>query len=246
MRKLWETVNLIIKKSDILIVVLDARFIRETLNDEIIKKIEKEGKPYFYAVTKTDLKDNLDKSIIPKPYVLVSATRNTGKSDLKRMIFIVGERKYGKCCSLRVGVLGYPNVGKSSIINMLKGKKSASTSIISGHTRSEMFIRIDERILMIDTPGVVPYGEKDELKHILIGTMDYHKVKHPVDALESVMERYPGTIEKHFQVEPGESHEETIERVALKMHLLKKGGVPDVERAARMVIREFQRGKLRL
>lgn len=233
-------------KSDILVIVLDARFIHETVNDEIIAKIKKQDKPYFYAVTKTDLKDDIDESRIPKPYVLVSATKHTGKSKLRERIFIIGERKYGKNCSLKVGILGYPNVGKSSIINMLKGRKSVSTSIISGHTKSEKDIRTEKRILLIDTPGVIPYGERDRLKHLLIGSADFDRVKDPVDALENVMKKYPGVIEGYFGVVPEDDHSETIEKIALKKHLLMKGGLPDVQRAARMIIREFQSGKLRL
>lgn len=246
MKKSWEPVNSTIRKSDILVIVLDARFIRETVNAEIIAKIKEQNKPYFFVVTKTDLKDDIDKSIIPKPYVLVSATEHKGKSKLRERIFIIGERKYGKNCYLKVGILGYPNVGKSSIINMLKGRKSASTSIISGHTKSEKNIRTERRIILIDTPGVIPYGEKNRLKHLLIGSTDFDRVKDPVDALEDVMKKYPGVIEKHFGVGPGDDHDETIEKIALKMHLLLKGGLPDVQRAARMVIMEFQKGKLRL
>jgi len=246
MGKLWDSVNSTIEKSDILVIVLDARFIHETINAEIIEKIKKQDKPYFYAVNKTDLKNIIDESTIPKPYVLVSAFNHVGKSDLRKMMFMIGEKKYGKNCSLKIGILGYPNVGKSSIINMLKMKKSASTSIMSGRTKSEKIIRIDERILLIDTPGVIPYGEADKLKLLLIGSIDYEKVKYPDDALEDVMRKYPGVIEKYFGVEPGDDHSETIEKIALKMHLLRKGGLPDTQRAARMIIREFQSGKLRL
>jgi len=246
MKNSWKSVNSTIRKSDILVIVLDARFIHETVNDEIIAKIRKQNKPYFYAVTKTDLKDDIDESSIPRPYVLVSATNRSGKSKLRERIFITGEREYGKNCSLRVGILGYPNVGKSSIINMLKGRKSVSTSIISGHTKSEKIIRTEKRILLIDTPGVIPYGERDILKHLLIGSTDFDRVKDPVDALENVMKKYPGVIEKYFGVDPEDDHSETIGKIALKMNLLKRGGLPDVQRAARMIIRKFQKGELRL
>ena len=242
----WKSVNSTIRESDILVIVLDARFIHETMNDELVAKIRKQNKPYLYVVTKTDLKDNIDESSIPRPYVLVSPACRRGKSALRERLLIIGERNFGKNCRVKVGILGYPNVGKSSIINMLKGRKSASTSILSGHTKSEKFIRTDKRILLVDTPGVIPYGEKDEMKHLLIGTIDFDKVRDPETALEKVMEKYPGVIEKYFGVSPGDSHEETIEKIALKKNLLKRGGLPDVQRAARMIIRKFQEGELRL
>jgi ribosome biogenesis GTPase A len=178
--------------------------------------------------------------------VLVSTADRAGKSKLRKAIFMAGERRYGKNRSFKVGILGYPNVGKSSIINMLKGRKSVSTSIISGHTRSEKDIRAERRILLIDTPGVIPYGERDGLKHLLIGSTDFDRVKDPVGALASVMKKYPGVIESYFGVVPEDDSIETINRIALKRHLLKKGGLPDAQRAARMVIMEFQKGKLRL
>ena len=243
-KSFWRSGNSTISESDILVIVLDARFIHETLNREIIRKIKELGKPYLYAITKSDLTGSIEKSIIPKPYVVVSTPDRRGKSNLRERILIIGERKYGKDCRVKVGVLGYPNVGKSSVINMLKGRKSASTSISPGHTKSEKFIRADSRILLIDTPGVIPYGERDELKHVLIGTKDPAKIRHPETVLEKLMDAYPGAIERHFGVEPGEDHSETIERIALKRNLLRKGGLPDVQRAARMVIRDLQKGRI--
>ncbi len=246
MSNMWQSVNQTIKKADLLVVVLDARFIQETMNEEITAKINSHYKPYIFAVTKSDLAGKIDKLTIPRPYVLVSAKKRTGKKSLRERILIEGEKKYGKYHDIRVGVLGYPNVGKSSVINLLKGKHSASTSSLSGHTKREQPIRADRRILLLDTPGVIPYGERDITKHVVIGTKDFASVKHPEVALEGIMKKYPGAIEKEFGVEPGEKHSETIERIALKKNLLLKGGVPDVVRLSRMVIMRIQSGKLRL
>jgi len=246
MGNLWHSVNLVMKESDIVVIVLDARFITETINHEIVRKINEQKKPYLFVVTKSDLKESIDKSKIPEPYVIVSSTERRGKSALRERLLIIAEKRYGRKCAVKVGVLGYPNVGKSSVINMLKGRHSASTSIMSGHTRAEKFIRADNRILLMDTPGVIPYGENDQVKHVLIGTTDFTKVKHPETILEDIMERYPGVIEKHFGVTPDDSRSGTIEKIAMKKGLLRKGGLPDTDRAARMIIRLIQTGKLRI
>ena len=71
-RSYWKSVKSTIWESDILVIVLDARFIHETENEEIMTKIRQQGKPYLYAITKADLVDNIDKSTIPKPYVMLS------------------------------------------------------------------------------------------------------------------------------------------------------------------------------
>ncbi len=242
----WDSVNGVIRQSDILILVLDARFIDETMNAEIMDKIKEKKKPYMYAITKTDIAGRIDTDSLPTPYVLVSPTQGSGRNRLRERILAIAERSYGKGSSVRVGVLGYPNVGKSSVINMLKGAKSASTSSMPGHTKMEQPVRADSRILLIDTPGVIPFLEKDPAKHAAIGSVHPGKLKDPELTLQELMERYPGTVEKYFGVEPGESPRETIERIALKKNLLLKGGVPDVQRAARMAISAIQKGKMKL
>ena len=61
-----------------------------------------------------------------------------------------GEEKF------KVGVLGYPNTGKSSIINALKGRASAPTSPVSGYTKGMQWIRASKRMYLLDPPGVFP------------------------------------------------------------------------------------------
>ena len=246
MGSFWDSVNSVIRKSDIVVIVLDARFARETMNEEIMEKVGSRGKPYLFAVTKADLSENIDKGSLPKPHVIVSTVSRRGKSELRERLLMMAGSKFGKGADVRVGVLGYPNVGKSSVINMLKGAKSASTSSIPGHTKREQPIRADRRLLLIDTPGVIPIGESDTVKHTVIGTVHPNKLRDPELTLQELMTRYPGKVEEYFGVEPAETARETIERIAVKKNLLLKGGVPDVQRAARMAISAIQKGKMKL
>jgi hypothetical protein len=293
--KFWDTVNWIIRQADILVIVLDARFIDETMNGELTQKAKKEGKPCLFVATKADIAKTIDTERLPKPYVVASSRNKRGKSALRNRILIMAEQNYGKGSSVRVGVLGYPNVGKSSVINMLKGTKSAPTGGLPGKTRGEQFIRTHRRILLMDTPGVIPYKEKDVVKHTITGVMDPAKLRDPVQVLQGIAEKYPGVVEEYFgltskecnekakdgkdgscrttqhhpaseaypeRVEPegggggreqaGESSHEDVgtesiaERIARKKNLLRKGGIPDAERAARMAIAAIQKGKIRL
>ncbi|MFH0956522.1 MAG: GTPase [Candidatus Aenigmatarchaeota archaeon] len=246
-KNFWKTVKATIRDSDMLLLILDARHVKETLNAEIVQKIRGEGKPIIYVVTKADLEPNIEKEDLPKPYVIVSTKVRSGKSALRERILITAEQRYGKEANVRVGVLGYPNVGKSSVINMLKGARSAPVSAAAGYTKSEQFIRVHKKILLIDTPGVIPFGEKDKALHAVTGVLDINKLKDPADTLSKIMERHPGVIESHFGINTsGKIAEDVIEAIAQKKNLIMRGGIPDTARAARMVIAAIQKGKIRL
>lgn len=245
-RGFWDTVNWIINQADILVIVLDARFVDDTMNAELLSKIKRERKPYLFAVTKADLAKKVDKSVLPRPFVVISTRQRRGKSALRERILAMAGQHYGKDSDVRVGVLGYPNVGKSSVINMLKGARSAPTGGLPGKTRGEQFVRTHRRILMIDAPGVIPYHEKDIVKHAVTGVLDPSRLKDPVMVLKGIMEKYPGTLERHFGIEASETGQEAAEKIAVKKNLVMRGGVPDAERAARMVIAAIQKGKIRL
>jgi len=248
MGKYLNLVKSVIKEADILLLLLDARHAQESMNPEVVDRVRSAKKPLIYVITKSDLVEKpeleeLKKSI--KPSVFISARERYGSGKLRERIIITADRYLGKKDDILVGVLGYPNVGKSSLINMLKGKHSASTSILSGHTRSLKNIRADKRIMLIDTPGVIPYEEKSSLKSIIIGAFDYSKVKDPEDALVSIMKKFPGRIESHFNVPVDKDKRKTIGAIALKKHMFLKQGLPDKRRISTSILRDLQKGRIK-
>src|SRR3989344_8471730 len=139
MPSFWRHVNKVLVNSDIIIEVLDARMIEETRNMEIEEKIERLGKKILYVITKCDLADikKLEEERKRlRPSVFISSTEKLGTTILKKKILELchGER-------VVVGVVGYPNVGKSSLINALSGRGSARTSAQSGFTKGLQKIR---------------------------------------------------------------------------------------------------------
>jgi len=244
MKNFWSIVNNVIDDADILLLLLDARLVDETRNEEVESKVKRQKKPLIYVITKCDLADKESVEKYKKelyPSVFVSAKEHFGTTMLRNTILMEAKRA-GIKTELRVGVLGYPNVGKSSLINAMKGRKAASTSVLSGHTKHIQKIRADNRIILIDTPGVIPYQEKDPVKHTFIGTIDFNKAREPDIMSMELMMKFPGRIEKYYGVEINEDKEETLYAIAKKKCMLKKGGLPDLERTARMILKDWQKG----
>ncbi|MBI5355130.1 MAG: 50S ribosome-binding GTPase [Candidatus Aenigmarchaeota archaeon] len=248
MPNFWKIVNDTIHEADILLLLLDARLVEETRHEEIEEKVREEGKVLIYVVTKSDLvkKESAEKwKRKLHPCVFVSAKERLGTTILRETILMEAKRKGIVREPLIVGVLGYPNVGKSSLINALSGRSAASTSILSGHTRGSQKIRMDNRITILDTPGVIPMGDKDRVKQTIIGTVDFTKSKAPDMVCMELMRMFPGKIERYYGVEASDDKEKTIEDVAIKGKMMKKGGFPDIDRAARKIIKDWQSGKIK-
>lgn len=247
----WKIVNDVIDKSDILLEVLDSRLPEMTRNAEVEAKVARAGKKIVLVLNKADLigqktaEKEKKKFTKEYPVVFVSTREHHGTKLLREAIL-----KNMNKDEITVGVLGYPNTGKSSIINVLKGRKAASTSPQSGHTRSLQRIRVTNRIMMLDTPGVVPFEEKDEIKHALIGSVMYSDVEHPdlaaCEIIKHCNEIDETIILKHYDISAAADEYTLLEVIACKRNIMAKGGVFDLERAARLVIQDWQMGKIKL
>ena len=264
----WKVVNDVIFEADVIIEVLDARFPEETRNREIEQKLLRLHKKIIYVLNKSDLltikfsdlKHDFD------PFVYVSAKNNLGTTKLRGFLKeYLREKQWGfkrvkvmlktppkEMPPLIVGVVGYPNTGKSSLINALKQRRSASTSSTPGFTRGIQKIRIAKEIYLIDTPGVFAYKEgrkaSEEKKITLINVKDYRKVKDPeyvaIEILDRCYKSKPQIIEETYGVKPMEDPEQTLELIARKFNWLIKGGKPNLDQTARKIIQDWQRGKI--
>lgn len=239
MKNFWDIVNEVMKQSDIILMVLDARFPELTTNKELKDKAGE--KPIIYVLNKSDL---ADRKILQKwkkkekNCIYVSAKQHQGTTILLRKIMEVSKGK-----NVTVGVVGYPNTGKSSIINALKGRKSAPTSSHAGFTKARQLIRVTETIFLLDTPGVLPYLEKDKTKLAMIGATDLTKTKDPDLAAMALIKNKRTLICKHYGVKES-SPEKILENLAIKYKRLSKGGEPNINEIARMVLRDWQKGKI--
>lgn len=243
-RKYWRVVNGVISEADIILEIIDARAVAQTRNLEIENKVKRAGKTLIYVLNKCDLADKSELDKIKKtlfPSVFVSCKSYHGLTMLMERIATEAKRNGFK--KPMVGVLGYPNMGKSSVINALSGKGKARTSSTSGFTRGKQYIHT-RQFCLIDTPGVIPYYEKDVVKNTMTGIKTVSK--DPEADLLSVMQSHPGLIESHYNFPVEDDTEETLEKIALKLNCLRKGNLPDTVKAARLIIKMLREGKIKI
>ncbi|MBW3020241.1 50S ribosome-binding GTPase [Candidatus Woesearchaeota archaeon] len=244
MAKFWKIANDIIKDADIILEVLDARNIEGSRNEEIEHKVRSSDKTIIYVVNKCDLvnKETLEKETKQiKDCIFVSSTAYHGFLKLKSKIMMEAKRMGIK--KPKVGVVGYPNIGKSSVINALKGKHSARASSESGFTKGVQFIATRNYLLM-DTPGVISYQEKDERKLGSIGAVDFSKVKDPEDVALELLEKRLKLFQDFYKIK--EEDEEFLEALAMKYNFLAKKGMPDTKRSARKLLQDWQNGQIKI
>ena len=243
MAQYWKHVNQVLREAEIIIEVLDARMIDETRNFELEEKIEKLGKIILYVINKSDLVQKRDVERTKKtlrPCVFISSKDHLGTTILKKKIL---ELSRGK--GVTVGIVGYPNVGKSSLINALSGKGSARTSSESGYTKGLQKIRVDNKILVLDTPGVLPRKEKDVIKHGKTGALSYEKIKDPENVALHIISDHLKTIKEHYNID-GKDEEEILEQIAIKFNKLGPGGKPNINVAAKVLLKDWQTGKIKI
>ena len=153
---------------------------------------------------------------------------------------------------LRVMVVGSPNVGKSTLINQISGRKGAKAENRPGVTRGKQWVTVDSGLQLLDTPGILwPKFEDPEVGMMLAYT---GAVKEGVIDLEELACRlmellhkyYPQTLLDRYKVEakPGTKGWELLEMAGRKRGFLVSGGEVNLERMAKVLVDEFRSGKL--
>jgi len=148
--------------------------------------------------------------------------------------------------AITVGVVGFPNVGKSSLINSLKRERAVGVSPIPGFTRSMQEVVIDRNIKLLDCAGVIMKSDtKDGSGLVLRNCISVDQLPDPVAALEGIHAKLkPEFLMEFYEIARFETSDQFVNLVAQKLGRLKKGGVPDRESAARCVLRDLFTGKL--
>lgn len=144
-----------------------------------------------------------------------------------------------------MGFIGYPNVGKSSIINTLRSKKVCKVAPIAGETKVWQYITLMRRIYLIDCPGVVYPSAETDTEKVLKGVVRVELVSNPEDYIAPLLERVKKEyMIKTYKIEDWKDHVDFLEKLAQRSGRLLKGGEPDISSVAKMMLNDWQRGKL--
>ncbi len=258
-REITEKLNLI----DIVYEVIDARMPKSSKIVDIDNLIR--NKPRILIITKYDLcdKEETNKWIekyqkegyYVVPLDLMSGGNVKEVIDISKKVLEAENRKRiekgMKPRSIRALIIGVPNVGKSTLINRLVGKKSAGVGNRPGFTKSLSWIRIHKDIELLDSPGILwPKLEDQEEAHILaslsaikeeiLDTMDISSF-----ILKKMYELYPEQLKERYEIESlSEDLLREYDLIAKKRGALMKGGITDYEKTAIIIINDLKNGYL--
>ena len=259
MKKTRELIQENLKLVDVCVEVLDAR-IPVSSRNPILAELTA-NKIRVLVLNKSDLADEAktaewaEKLRQDGAYVLVTNC-NTGAGSaalVKLLEKIRDERNEGRDRKkdLRLMIVGIPNVGKSSLINRLTGKKAAKTGNKPGVTRGKQWISLGEHMMMLDTPGIL--WPKFEDPKVGLNLAFCGSIKDEIMDLETlgmeligVLARdYPDLLSARYKLEEiAETPLENMENIARKRGFILPGKRIDYERTARTVIDEFRAGTI--
>lgn len=155
-----------------------------------------------------------------------------------------------KMQNIRCMIVGIPNVGKSTFINILVGKKSAKVGDKPGVTRGEQWIKLEDGIELLDTPGILWPKFEDQkvgLRLALIGSIRdeiLNTDELAVELIRFLKTQYPGILTERYEVEETQKETELLCGIAENRKCITKGGELDYSKAAALLIDEFRSGKL--
>lgn len=193
------------------------------------------------------------------PAVAVDAVQGTGIKNLVALTKSLTQAKTHKLAkhgakprAARAMIVGIPNVGKSSLINKLAGVNHTRTENRPGVTRAKQWIKIDDGLQLLDTPGILYPKFEDQNVAVKLAwayaiSDEIYDIEPVVcKLLETLAEKIPADLCQRFKITeplPNEGHE-LLNVIGVKRGCIRRGGILDVERAAKLILTEFRAGKL--
>merc|ERR1712137_21501 len=147
--------------------------------------------------------------------------------------------------AITVGIIGYPNVGKSSLINSLNRSKVVGVGSTPGFTKVMQEVHLDKKVKLLDCPGIVfaTGSEKNAGEIMLRNCVKVEKIPDPVQPVEAILRKCnPVKLMIRYKIPEYSSVDEFLCHIARRRGKLLKGGVPDYMDAARIVLQDWNNG----
>ena len=262
-REISESVKLV----DVVIEIIDARIpvaSRNPILNEIIG-----DRPRIVVLNKADLADSdANKKWVQKlksnnqTAIIADSNKGKGVNDVVEAALSLMQDKLEKQSakgrtgiSIKAMIVGIPNVGKSTFINKIAGKQTAEVSNKPGVTRKNQWVRLNDKIQLLDTPGVLwpKFDNAITARHLAyIGTikdeiLDVEELA--LSLLEELVLKYKKNVYERYKIDENFTYEMTVElmeEIGRKRGCLVRGGEVDYTKVANIILDDFRTGKIGL
>ncbi len=247
-----------IKEIDVVIELLDARLPGSSANPMLAEITA--AKPALKVLNKQDLADPARTALWLEHYNRQPGTRALGldasmSTPAKALVAACHElapKRGGMTKPMRVLICGIPNVGKSTLINTLKGKRAAKTGDEAGVTKLEQRITIADDFYLYDTPGVlwpriiVAKSGYNLAASGAIGRNAFDEQEVALELLDYLRQHYPASLEERYKISGAaeQTDEQLLEAIGRKRGGLLAGGKINLQKAGEVAIYDFRQSAL--
>lgn len=253
-KRIWGELYKVVDSSDVVVQVLDARDPQGTRCYHLEKHLKEncKHKNMVFLLNKCDLIPAWATKgwlrVLSKEFPTLafhaSVTKPFGKGSLLSVLRQFARLKSDKQ-AISVGFVGYPNVGKSSVINTLRTKNVCKVAPIPGETKVWQYITLTKKIYLIDCPGVVYQNSDTETDIVLKGVVRVANLHDATEHIGEVLKRVKKEhLERAYKIQDWEDENDFLSKLCKLSGKLLKGGEPDLMTAAKMVLFDWQRGKI--
>ncbi|KAL5715561.1 Nuclear/nucleolar GTPase 2 [Ranunculus cassubicifolius] len=253
-KRIWGELYKVIDSSDVVVQVLDARDPQGTRCHHLEKHLKEHcsHKHMVFLLNKCDLVPAWATKgwlrVLSKDYPTLafhaSVNKSFGKGSLLSVLRQFSRLKSDKQ-AISVGFVGYPNVGKSSVINTLRTKTVCKVAPIPGETKVWQYITLTKKIFLIDCPGVIYKNSDTETDIVLKGVVRVTNLEDASEHIGEVLRRVKKEhLKRAYKIKDWVDDEDFLIQLCKLSGKLLKGGEPDLKTAAKMVLHDWQRGRI--
>lgn len=250
-----------LKLCDVICEVIDARIPVSSRNPDIHELTA--GKPKVILLNRTDQADPTataawKKFLLKESAAVLETDSKTGRGvdQFAQAVTIAAQEKIARLAekginpTIRIMIVGVPNVGKSSFINRITRSSRAKTEDRPGVTKGKQWFAVGKNLEVLDTPGILwPKFDDPQTGLMLAFTgairdeiMDTEELA--AKLLELLAAKYPASIAERYKIETVGSGYDLLVAAAQKRGCIISGGEPDIERISKIVLDEYRSGKI--